>query len=110
MPLNSLSFPSCDFVSHRENAAMFPLGPTGKLAKTDAIDAGVLAHFAEALRPEPRPLPDEDAQKLEALVTRRCQLVEMRVAEQNRLSSSRSPASERISPSTSAGSRPSSAS
>jgi transposase len=62
---------------------------TGKLAKTDALDAAVLAHFAEAVRPEPRALPDEEAHKLEALVTRRRQLVEMRVAEQNRRSSSR---------------------
>lgn len=65
---------------------------TGKLAKTDAIDAAVLAHFAEAVRPQPRPLPDEEAQKLEALVSRRRQLVEMRVAEQNRRSSTRSTA------------------
>lgn len=57
----------------------------GKLAKTDAIDAAVLAHFAEAIRPELRPLPDADAQALAALVDRRRQLVEMRTAEKNRL-------------------------
>jgi len=58
---------------------------TGRLAKTDALDAAVLAHFAEAIRPTPRPLPDETAQQLAALVARRRQLVEMRTAENNRL-------------------------
>jgi transposase len=58
---------------------------TGRLAKTDAIDAAALAHFAEAIRPEPRPLPDADAQAFAALLTRRRQLVDMRVAESNRL-------------------------
>jgi transposase len=57
----------------------------GRLAKTDRIDAEVLAHFAEAVRPEVRPLPDADARRLEALISRRRQLVQMRVAEQNRL-------------------------
>jgi transposase len=61
----------------------------GKLAKTDAIDAAVLAHFAEAVRPEPRPLPDAQTRELEALVMRRRQLLEMLIAEQNRLSSCR---------------------
>ena len=56
----------------------------GKLAKTDAIDAQVLAHFAEAVRPTVRPLPDAMTQTLAALVTRRRQLVEMLVAEDNR--------------------------
>ncbi len=58
---------------------------TGKLAKTDALDARVLAHFAEAIRPEPRPLPDADTQNLAGLVTRRQQLAEMITAEGNRL-------------------------
>jgi transposase len=58
---------------------------TGQLAKTDAIDAAVLAHFAEAVRPTPRPMPDEASLALRELVTRRHQLVEMKVAEQNRL-------------------------
>jgi transposase len=58
---------------------------TGQLAKTDGLDAGVLAHFAEAVHPEPRPLPDAAQQGLTALVTRRRQLVEMLVAERNRL-------------------------
>jgi transposase len=60
---------------------------TGRLAKTDALDAAVLAHFAEAVQPPPRPLPDAAAQHLSALLTRRSQLVEMLTAEQNRLGS-----------------------
>jgi transposase len=56
----------------------------GRLAKTDSIDATVIAHFAEAVRPPQRPLPDEAQRELEALVTRRRQLVEMRAAELNR--------------------------
>ena len=51
---------------------------TGQLAKTDAIDAQVLALFAERVRPEPRPLPDEAAQALDALLTRRRQLLMVR--------------------------------
>jgi len=64
---------------------------TGQLAKTDAIDAQILALFAERVRPTPRPLPDEAAQVLDALLTRRRQLIEMLVAEKNRLSASRRP-------------------
>jgi transposase len=56
----------------------------GRLAKTDAIDAHLLAHFGEAIRPEIRPLPDAAQRELEALVTRRRQLVDMRSAEQKR--------------------------
>ena len=56
----------------------------GTLAKTDALDAQVLAHFAQAMEPDPRPLPDSDAQDLQALVGRRRQLVEMITAEKNR--------------------------
>ncbi len=44
---------------------------TGKLAKTDSIDASVLAHFAEAVRPQVRPLPDTQAKELSELVGRR---------------------------------------
>jgi transposase len=58
---------------------------TGRLAKTDAIDARVLAHFARAIRPEPRPLPDETTRELDGLLDRRRQLVGMRVMEQQRL-------------------------
>lgn len=57
---------------------------TGRLAKTDAIDASVLAHFAAAIRPEPKPLPDAQQRELKALVTRRHQLIEMRTMERNR--------------------------
>jgi transposase len=57
----------------------------GRLAKTDALDAGVLAQFAAQVRPEPRPLPDAAQQALTALVARRRQLVEMLTAERNRL-------------------------
>ena len=60
---------------------------TGKLAKTDALDAQVLAHFAEAVRPPVRPVPSAASQALAALVTRRRQLIEMLVAEENRRSS-----------------------
>ncbi len=60
---------------------------TGALAKTDAVDARVLARFAAAVRPAPRSLPDAATQALAALVTRRWQLVEMLTAEQNRLAS-----------------------
>ena len=58
---------------------------TGILAKTDAVDARVIARFAEAVRPEVRPLKDRETQKLEALNTRRRQIVEMITAEKNRL-------------------------
>jgi transposase len=60
---------------------------TGLRAKTDPLDAAVLAHFAEAIRPVPRPVPDATTQTLAALVTRRRQLVEMVTAEENRLGS-----------------------
>lgn len=62
---------------------------TGRLAKTDAIDAQVLARFAEALRPEPQTLPDEATQELSALIARRRQISEMLTAETNRLKSAR---------------------
>jgi len=58
---------------------------TGHLAKTDALDAAVLAHFAEAIRPDPRPLPDAASQALAALVERRRQVVGMLSAEKNRV-------------------------
>ena len=57
----------------------------GQLAKTDSLDAHVLAHFAEAMQPKPRDLPDASAQELRALVARRRQLVEMTTAEKNRM-------------------------
>jgi transposase len=58
---------------------------TGQLAKTDTIDAEVLARFAEAVRPALRALPDEISLELRALIARRRQVSEMIVAESNRL-------------------------
>lgn len=58
---------------------------TGQLAKTDRIDADLLALFAERVRPSVRPLPDAEAQELDALLARRRQLLEMLQAERNRL-------------------------
>ena len=58
---------------------------TGQLAKTDRIDADILALFAERVRPAPRALPDDAAQALDALLTRRRQVLEMLIAERNRL-------------------------
>jgi transposase len=56
----------------------------GKLAKTDVIDASILARFAEAVRPAAQPAPDALSQQLELLVTRRKQLIQMVVGEKNR--------------------------
>jgi len=58
---------------------------TGHLAKTDRIDAGVLAHFGAVVRPQPGPMPSKAEQELAALTGRRRQLMGMLVAEQNRL-------------------------
>lgn len=58
---------------------------TGQFAKTDQLDAKMLAHFAAALRPEPRPLPSEQEDQLTALLTRRRQIVDMLTVEKNRL-------------------------
>jgi transposase len=60
---------------------------TGQLAKTDRLDARVLAHFADAVRPKPRPLPDAQTQEWAALLSRRQQLIQMLTAEKNRLGS-----------------------
>jgi transposase len=65
---------------------------TGRLAKTDKLDAMALALFAEAVRPQLRPLPDAEHRALAALVARRRQLVEMIVAERNRQQANRDPA------------------
>lgn len=62
---------------------------TGRMAKTDKIDAEVLAHFADAIRPEVRAMASEASQTLQDLVTRRQQLVEMMSAEKNRKRSAR---------------------
>lgn len=64
---------------------------TGRLAKTDRLDAAVLAHFAEAIRPQPRPQPAADADLLAARLARRRQLIEMRTAEQGRLATTPEP-------------------
>ncbi len=60
---------------------------TGRLAKTDRIDADIIAHFGEAIKPKIRPLKDAQQRELADLLTRRRQLVDMRKAEQQRLSS-----------------------
>lgn len=57
----------------------------GRLAKTDAVDAAILAAFADRMRPPVRPLPDAEAQQMQALLARRGQLVGMRTMERNRL-------------------------
>ena len=60
-------------------------GAIGRLAKTDAIDAAVIAHFAQAVRPPARPLPDDLSLRLAELMARRRQLVVMINAEKQRL-------------------------
>jgi transposase len=69
---------------------------TGPWAKTDAIDAGVIAHVAEAVRPTPRPLPDEMTQPMDALLQRRRQLLEMWVAERHRVALAPSTVRDRL--------------
>ena len=64
---------------------------TGRLAKTDALDAAAIAHFAEAIRPEPRPVADAEVQALGELVARRRQVIEMKTAENNRRSRATQP-------------------
>jgi transposase len=59
---------------------------TGLLAKTDKLDARIIARFAESVKPEVRPLKDEESQRLEAFLARRRQLLQMLTAEKNRLS------------------------
>ncbi len=61
----------------------------GQLAKTDRIDAGILAKFGLAMRPEIRPLPNEKTLILKDLLARRAQLINMRTAESNRLQQAR---------------------
>ena len=67
-------------------------GAVGQLAKTDTIDADLVALFGERVRPEPRPLPDEDLQVLQALMARRRQMIEMLTMEKNRVSMARATA------------------
>ena len=68
----------------------------GQLAKTDALDAHLLARFAEVIRPASRPLPDAQAQALSALLARRSQVVSMLVAEQQRLGTTLPPVRPRV--------------
>ena len=69
---------------------------TGTLAKTDALDAGVLAHFADAVRPDVRPLKDAETQVLNSLTARRRQVMAMLVSEKNRLGTAIGAVSPRI--------------
>ena len=69
---------------------------TGTLAKTDTLDAGVLAHFADAVRPEVRPLKDAETQVLNSLTARRRQVMTMLVSEKNRLGAAIGAVSPRI--------------
>ena len=69
---------------------------TGTLAKTDALDAAVLAHFADAIRPEVRPLRDAESQVLNSLTARRHQVLTMLVSEKNRLGTAISAVRPRI--------------
>lgn len=62
---------------------------TGRLAKTDRIDADVIAHFGESIKPEIRPLKDERTRMLTAILTRRRQLVDMLTSEKNRIKTAR---------------------
>lgn len=68
----------------------------GALAKTDALDAAVIARFAATIKPQPRPLRDEDTDALASLVVRRRQLVLMRIQEKNRLGAAKSKQREGI--------------
>jgi len=69
---------------------------TGQLAKTDRLDAQILARFAEAIRLPVRPVPDEQTQALAALVARRRQLIDMLTAEKNRLRLAARPLQKRV--------------
>jgi transposase len=78
-------------LAHRPFAVVHPLQvrdfakASGQFAKTDALDAGIIAHVAESVRPTPRPLPDETRQQLDALLQRRRQLLKMGVAARHRV-------------------------
>jgi len=80
--LNRAGIP-CAVVNPRETRDF--ARATKKLAKTDTIDARVLAHFAAVIKPEPRPMSDEETREMEAILARRRQLVQMITAEKNRL-------------------------
>lgn len=69
---------------------------TGQLAKTDRMDAQVLALFAARVRPQVRPLPNEETRALDAVLARRRQIISMITAEKNRLSFALEPVQKRI--------------
>jgi transposase len=69
---------------------------TGRLAKTDALDAEVLARFAQAIQPTPKALPDEEIRALQGILARRRQLVGMLTAENNRLPTAPKAVAKRI--------------
>jgi transposase len=81
---------------------------TGRLAKTDRIDASILARFAEAIRPSPKPLPEEEIRALQGILARRRQLVGMLTAERTTACPRRPSRWPSVSPLTSGGSRRSS--
>ena len=70
-------------------------GAVGRLAKTDTIDAAIIAHFAEAVRPRLTPPADADTKRLSALLGRRTQLIGHRTAEQQRLDRASDPDTRR---------------
>lgn len=69
---------------------------SGRLAKTDKLDAQVIACFGEAVKPEPRPLKDSQTLELSALISRRQQLMDMLIAEQNRFPTAATPVQAQI--------------
>jgi transposase len=69
---------------------------TGRLAKTDSIDARVIAHFAAAVKPSPKPVSDDQAREFKEMLMRRRQIIEMITAEKNRLGKARSSVKKRI--------------
>ena len=69
---------------------------TGKLAKTDNIDAKIIAHFGAAVKPLPKPVSDEQAQEFKDVLLRRRQVIEMITAEKNRLGRARGTVKKRI--------------
>jgi transposase len=69
---------------------------TGKLAKTDKIDARTIAHFAQAIHPEAKPVKDEKTEELSAILTRRSQVLEMLIMEKNRIKKARKVVKEAI--------------
>jgi transposase len=68
----------------------------GLLAKTDSLDAAILAEYAETYRPQARELPNEEAREMAALLSRRRQLIDMKTAENNRLEHARGEVRKRI--------------